>query len=160
MLEIIHDLAPGSQLAFCPSGSNTIAFVNAVTALVQMSNCRIVCDDVGWYSEPYFYHGYVAQSLQNLGAGTNYLHVSAAGNDAAVHHQQVFTDANSDQKHDSLLQATLPPGGVLEVWLQWNDDLPNYGDYDLFLEDNSNGTPLTQSHPDHGRPSGGIRGLY
>ena len=145
MLEIIHDLAPGSQLAFCPSGTNIIAFVNAVTTLVQTSNCRIVCDDVGWYSEPYFYHGSVAQSLQNLGAGTNYLHVSAAGNDAAVHHQQVFTDSNANQKHDPALQATLPPGGVLEVWLQWDDHAPNYGNYDLFLENNSNGSTLTQS---------------
>jgi len=150
MLEIIHDLAPGSPLAFCPSGTNIIAFANAVTALVQMSNCRIVCDDVGWYSEPYFYHGYVAQALQNLGAGTSYLHVSAAGNDAAVHHQQVYTDTSpANGEHDPLLQATLPPGGVLEVWLQWNDVVGNYGDYDLFIEDSS-GTALTPKNQNMG----------
>jgi hypothetical protein len=144
MLEIIHDIAPGSPLAFCPSGTNYIAFANAITTLVQGFNCKIVCDDVGWYSEPYFFHGYVAQTIQNLGAGTNYIHVSAAGNDAAVHHQQVFTDVNSDRTHDPLLQATLPPGGVLEVWLQWNDQVPNYGNYDLFIED-GNGNTLAPS---------------
>jgi len=160
MLEIIHDIAPGAQLAFCPSGSNVIAFVNAITSLRLLPNCRIVCDDVGWYSEPYFYHGYVAQQLQNLGAGTNYLHVTAAGNDAEVHHQQVFTDGNSDQKHDPLLQAALPPNGVLEVWLQWNDFVPNYGDYDIVLEDNSTGSALSAAVYTRSGSGGGYPGEY
>lgn len=158
MLEIIHDIAPGSPLAFCPSGGNVIGFVNAVTTLVRTSNCRIVCDDVGWYSEPYFHHGYVAQSLQNLGAGTSYVHVSAAGNDAAVHHQQVFTDTSpADLEHDPLLQATVPPGGVLEVWLQWDDNAPNYGDYDLFLKDINNPQSLM---PQSTLNQGGYPGEY
>ena len=158
MLEIIHDLSPGSPLAFCPSGSNKVAFVNAITTLVQASNCKIVCDDVGWYSEPYFYHGYVAQQLLALSPGVNYVHVSAAGNDAQVHHQQLFTDTNSDQEHDPLLQATLPPGGVLEVWLQWDDNVPNFGDYDIVLEDNSTGTPLGTAT--HARSAAGYPGEY
>ena len=111
-----------------------------------MSNCQIVCDDVGWYSEPYFYHGNVTQAFQALGAGTTYLHVTAAGNDAQVHHQQVYTDsAPANGEHDPLLQASLPPGGVVEVWLQWNDSFLGVGDYDLYLDNNSTGTTLTQS---------------
>jgi Subtilase family len=160
MLEIIHDLAPGSLLAFCPSGGNIVSFKNAVAALVQTSNCKVVCDDVGWYSEPYFYHGNVAQHLQALGAGTNYVHVSAAGNDAEVHHQQLFTDANSNNEHDPLLQATLPNGGVLEVWLQWNDNVPNYGDYDIVLEDNSTGTSLPTASYSRSAAGGGYPGEY
>lgn len=160
MLEIIHDLAPGSPLAFCPSGGNIVSFKNAVTALVQTSNCKIVCDDVGWYSEPYFYHGNVAQHIQALGAGVNYVHVSAAGNDAEVHHQQLFTDTDSNQEHDPLLQSTLPNGGVLEVWLQWNDNVGNYGDYDIVLEDNSTGTSLPTASYNRSAAGGGYPGEY
>ncbi len=98
MLEDHPRSGPRFATGLLPFGSNMVSFANAVAALVQTSNCKIVCDDVGWYSEPYFYHGYVAQRLQALGAGTSYVHVSAAGNDAEVHHQQCLHGHKSGKR--------------------------------------------------------------
>ncbi|MGJ8650700.1 MAG: S8 family serine peptidase [Opitutaceae bacterium] len=168
MLEIIHDLAPGAELYFCPSGPSTmsyptkISFANAMTALVLGANCNIVCDDVGWYSEPYFYDGYLANQVVGLGAGTNYIHVSAAGNDAGIHHQQTYTDNSPvDSEHDATLEFVVPAyGGVLEVWMQWNDQLGNAADYDVLLEDKSTGTAISAANYTRSGLGSGYPGEY
>ena len=53
MLEIVHDLAPGAQLYFHNCGKDTIAFNQAIDALVA-AGCTVICDDIGWLGEPYF----------------------------------------------------------------------------------------------------------
>lgn len=151
MLEIIHDLAPGAPLAFCGAGSNRIAFVNAVAALAQ-GGCKVICDDVGWYDDPFFEHSQIGQTIANLRSIHGYLHVSAAGNDAQLHHQQLFTDLlpgpAGDGWHDPILFVNIPPNGVLDVFMQWKEPLaaPPGTDYDLYLFDYANlTTPIAKS---------------
>ncbi len=136
MLEIIHDMAPAAELYFAPSGADVIAFGNAVAAL-HAQGCTIICDDVGFYDDPFFEHSAVGLQIGNLQVLRDYLRVSAAGNDAELHHQQVFTDANGDGWHDPVLLVHVPQGGVLDVFMQWKE--PRSGvpqsDYDLYLYD-------------------------
>ena len=151
MLEIIHDLAPGAPLRFCAAGSNQIAFGNAIAALAQ-GGCKVICDDVGWYQDPFFEHSPLGQQIAALQSAYGYLHVSAAGNDAQRHHQQLFTDAlpnpAGDGYHDPILFVNIPPGGVLDVFMQWKESLSStpVSDYDLYLFDYNNPTtPIAQS---------------
>lgn len=142
MLEIIHDLAPGAMLDFCSSGSSKSAFGNAIAALA-LGGCNIICDDVGWYDDPYFEHSPLGTMISNLRAQYGFLHVSAAGNDAEVHHQQIFTDVNppgGNSEHDAMLLVGIPSGGVLDVFMKWKEPQPVppaslVSDYDLFLVD-------------------------
>ncbi len=151
MLEIIHDLAPGAPLSFHAAGANVIAFKNAINAMVTMTNCKVICDDVGWYTEPFFEHSQIGNSIQTLQTSHDFVYISAAGNDAQRHHQQTFTDVlpgPPDGYHDPALYVQIPPGGVLDVFMQWDEPLlgtPS-NDYDLYLFDTANmTTPIAQS---------------
>ena len=136
MLEIIHDLAPGADLYFAPSGADRTSFGNAVAAL-HAQGCQIICDDLGWYLDPFFEHSPTGLLIGNLQGIRDYLHVSAAGNDAQLHHQQVFTDANSDGWHDPYLIVRVPNGAMLDVFMQWKEPLNGtpVSDYDLYFAD-------------------------
>lgn len=139
MLEIIHDMAPGADLYFAPSGADRTSFGNAVSAL-HAQGCQIICDDLGWYLDPFFEHSPTGKMIGNLQTIRDYLHVSAAGNDAQLHHQQVFTDGNSDGWHDPYLIVRVPNGAMLDVFMQWKEPLNGtpVSDYDVYLADYSN----------------------
>ena len=151
MLEIVHDLAPSAPLSFHAAGSNVIAFRNAITAMAATANCKVICDDVGWYTDPFFEHSPTSTHIQNLQTMHDFVYIAAAGNDAQRHHQQTFTDAlpsTPDGYHDPALYVQIPPGGVLDVFMQWDEPLvgmPN-NDYDMYLFDTTNmTTPIAQS---------------
>lgn len=147
MLEIIHDLAPGAQLSFCAAGNSVASFGQAILAL-HAQGCDIICDDVGWYTEPFFEHSSLGNLVASLRAQRDYLHLSAAGNDGLRHHQQTFTDAGGDGFHDQALIARVPAGESLDVFMGWNEPtaFPPADDYDLYLHDiNNSATAIAQS---------------
>jgi hypothetical protein len=58
MLQIVHDIAPGAQLAF------HTGLLSAPAAILQMigSGCDIIVDDLADYSQPFFQDGLLAQA--------------------------------------------------------------------------------------------------
>ena len=81
MLQIVHDVAPGASLAFYTAENGEAAFANGILAL-QKAGAKVIVDDVGYFNEPFFQDGEVAQAVNSVVAlGTAYF--SAAGNDAA-----------------------------------------------------------------------------
>jgi hypothetical protein len=77
MLELVHDLAPGADLAFATATPET-AFGDRVAALAA-SGSDVVVDDVGYYDEPFFQPGPADVAIERArDAGTAYF--SAAGN--------------------------------------------------------------------------------
>ena len=78
MLEIVHSLAPGSKLKFATAYSTEAAFAANIRALAA-SGCRVIVDDVGYFREPVFQDGVVAQAVADVVAsGVHYY--SSAGN--------------------------------------------------------------------------------
>ncbi len=78
MLEIVHSLAPGSKLKFATAYSTQPAFAANIRGL-QASGCRVIVDDVGYFREPVFQDGVVAQAVADVVAsGVQYY--SSAGN--------------------------------------------------------------------------------
>ena len=78
MLQIVHDVAPGAELAFKTGFVTAGDFAKSIKDLANV-NCDIIVDDVTWITEPFFTDGAVALAVDTVtAAGVTY--VSAAGN--------------------------------------------------------------------------------
>ena len=124
MLEIVHDLAPGAQLAF--SGPNTsLEMVQSVNFLANTafagSVADIVVDDLGFLGQPFFEDGPIALAVAAAVAnGTIY--VSSAGNAGDTHYEGEYV-AGAGDFHDFgggaiAMRGTLPGFGRMRVFLQ------------------------------------------
>ena len=89
MMQIIHDIAPGASLAFYTADQSEQDFANGIIALAD-AGAKVIVDDVGYFDEPFFQNGVVAQAIQTVEAeGVTY--VTAAGNEASNGYQANFT---------------------------------------------------------------------
>ena len=80
MLEIVHDLAPGAELLFASGIESPLAFIQAVECLTA-AGANVIVDDLGFFGEPYFEDGPIAQAVRSaVAAGVSYH--TAAGNSA------------------------------------------------------------------------------
>lgn len=145
MLEIIYDIAPGAELYFHDCGSSRLEFNRAVDALINQG-CTVICDDIGWLSEPFFEDGIVAEHVKEVIKEHDLLYISSAGNSGDNHYQGFFYD-NGSVWHDFSsgkgktedLQLEIQPSGEVWVFLQWNDKWEQSGNnYDLFLKNREN----------------------
>ncbi|MBI2194675.1 MAG: S8 family serine peptidase [Planctomycetes bacterium] len=152
MLEIIHDLAPGASLAFA-GPSTSLDMVNAIRALRNL-NCQVIIDDLGFFGEPYFEDGPIAQEVTaTVNAGVFYC--SAAGNHSDVHYEADFsglgqrtvagqnlTNVHDFGNGDFQCRITIPAGTAAVIVLEWSNAFGSSGDdYDLYLF-SSDGTQL------------------
>src|SRR5262245_28277961 len=140
LLEIVHDVAPGARLLF--SGPSTsLDMVDAVQCLVA-AGADVIVDDLGFFGEPYFEDGPVADAVSAaVTAGVSYH--SSAGNEAQQHVEQDFSPAPGSNPNvhdwgagDTFNGVVVPAGGTLTCILQWNDPFGAAADdYDLALFD-------------------------
>ena len=154
MLEIVHDMVPDAELYFHDMGDNNLAFNAAIDALVAQG-CTVICDDISYYSEPYFEDGIIASHINALLSGNKILYLSAAGNAGSLenfasrhHYQGNYYNylSGSSNWHDFSrgtsttkgLYLNMPTGSSVTIYLQW-DDLWGYSDndYDLYLHNMS-----------------------
>ncbi|MBN1327431.1 MAG: hypothetical protein JW996_05720, partial [Candidatus Cloacimonetes bacterium] len=155
LLEIIHDMTPQAELFFHDSGFNTVDFTDAISALIS-SGCNIICDDVGWITEPFFEDGYVAQYISEiLSSREDLIFVTSAGNAGESHYQGFFyPNPSAPSQHDFsqgqggpfYIYLDMPEGSSIRVVLQWFDAFGGSGnDYDLYLVHTGTGTTVTGS---------------
>ncbi len=139
LLEIVHDLAPGAELAFSGAGTS-LGMVEAILWLAndafEGEGADIIVDDLGFYTEPFYEDGAVALAAADAVAG-GAVYVSASGNNASKHYEGQFSDGG-DGYHDfdasgaTDIALRISPG--VRVVLQWNDRFGASGnDYDLFV---------------------------
>ncbi len=80
MLQIVHEVAPGAGLEFYTAENSEADFANGIVALAN-AGASVIADDVGYFDEPFYQDGIVAQAIDTVeAAGVAYF--SAAGNDA------------------------------------------------------------------------------
>lgn len=78
MLQIVHDLAPGAQLAFATAARGPVDFADNIRALAD-AGCDIIVDDILYFNEPMFSDGLIAKAVDDVAArGVSFF--SAAGN--------------------------------------------------------------------------------
>ncbi len=145
MLEIIHDLAPGAQLAFC-GPATCLAMDDCIQVLAAPSPgflADIIVDDLGCFGEPFFQDGMIAQAAAAAIAG-DASYVSSAGNQASVHYEATFLDSfDGVHSHQIGVGNTMfnVTGNPATVVLQWSNMFGGSADdYDLCLFEESPAT--------------------
>ncbi len=120
MLQIIHDVAPGADLAFHTAGGGRANFANGILALRNVAGADVIVDDIIYFAEPIFQDGIIAQAVDQVVAdGAVYL--SSAGNNG----DDGFFDTYRDSGVDGDQIAALVTGtgfGDLGNLHDWNPD--------------------------------------
>ncbi len=153
MLEIIHDLAPGAELAFY--GPETSADMVVGIQALEAAGCEIIVDDVGFFDEPKFEDGPIAQEARQFFQNGG-VYVSACGNSAQEHYihqyvRMIGPGGNYQYVHD---YGSGDNGNLITIsqWegiifiMQWNNEWGQSGDnFDAHLRQCSDGTILANS---------------
>jgi subtilisin family serine protease len=96
MLQIVHDVAPGAALSFYTATNNEADFANGIITLAS-DGATVIADDVGYFDEPFFQDGIVAQAIETV-ASQGVTYFSAAGNNGQLSYEDTapsFTAAGS-----------------------------------------------------------------
>ncbi|HMC65859.1 MAG TPA: S8 family serine peptidase [Gemmataceae bacterium] len=134
MLEIIHDIAPRSQLAFHTGNGGPQAMAQGILDLADKAVVKVIVDDVAYPNEPFFNDGILAQTVDRVVYKKNIVYVTAAGNEgdrgwtdswrpvntvvAAV--QGEFENFDVTGGTDVLQNFSLGVGQTLDLSLQWD----------------------------------------
>jgi len=79
MLQIVHHVAPSASLAFYTAENSEADFASGIGKLAT-AGATVIADDVGYFDEPFYQDGLVAQAVDTVeAAGVAYF--SAAGNE-------------------------------------------------------------------------------
>ncbi|MEP7373424.1 MAG: LamG-like jellyroll fold domain-containing protein [Chitinophagaceae bacterium] len=155
MLQIAHDVAPKSKLAFRTGFLTAGDFAKGIQDLASPAlpggRCDVIVDDITYITEPFLRDGIVAQTVnQVVSQGVTYF--SSAGNFGKQSYEGVFNGVTNTsviptgQIHrfgatstDIYQNVNLKPGSYTIV-LQWNDEFSSLGsvsgvqtDMDLYL---------------------------
>jgi hypothetical protein len=95
MLEQIFDIAPGASLAFHTANGGEVNFANGIRALAQAGS-RVIVDDIGYITEPFFQDGIVAQAVTDVTNNLGVTFFSAAGNSSDSGFQSRFRGVNAN----------------------------------------------------------------
>jgi Subtilase family len=161
--QLIYDEAPKCQLAFATADFSEVGFANNIIALRTQAGCSVIDDDVGYFDEPVFSDGLVAEAVNTVVTSKNLpgkpvIYTSSAGNDGNNGYRNFYRDL-SDQEvrkagnHGNLKFPTNPksknylnPALTAGGWYNWNPvggsepvttvSAPGPSDflYDLFLQ--------------------------
>jgi hypothetical protein len=86
MLQIVHAVAPSASLAFYTGDDSETDFANGILKLASSvasggAGAQVIADDLGYFDEPFYQDGIVAQAIDTVeAAGVAYF--SAAGNNS------------------------------------------------------------------------------
>ncbi|HXW00713.1 MAG TPA: hypothetical protein VEC93_20010, partial [Anaerolineae bacterium] len=83
MLQIVHDLAPGANLAFATAFNSLFDFADQIRDLRNVAGSNVIVDDVSYFEEPFFQDGPVSVAIQDVTAA-GALYFTAAGNSHRV----------------------------------------------------------------------------
>ncbi|MBL7964138.1 MAG: S8 family serine peptidase [Flavobacteriales bacterium] len=154
MLQIVHDVAPGADLAFRTGFLGPVDFAKGIRDL-QVAGCDVIVDDITYISEPFFRDGVIAQAVDEVkGLGVSYF--SAAGNFGTNSWQGTFAPTAAPtgvtgQAHNfasgaggtDILQNITLYQGTYTIVFQWDDGTPGLttnSDFDIYLANNSGNT--------------------
>jgi hypothetical protein len=95
MCQIAYKMAPRSRIGFATADNGEVSFANNIRALAglpgftfpaatqQGFKANAICDDVGYFDEPYFQTGVIGEGINDVyAAGVSYF--SSAGNDIGI----------------------------------------------------------------------------
>lgn len=133
MAQLVHDIAPGADLAFYSAFYGQASFAQGIEDLAFVAGSTVVVDDIIYFFEPMFADGIIAQAADTVNAaGVPYF--SSAGNRADRAYEAPFRpsgqfDPFGSEFHDfdpgagvdPFQDFTLQPGESALIILQWPD---------------------------------------
>jgi Bacterial Ig-like domain (group 1)/Subtilase family len=97
MLEIVHDLAPGAQLAYATAFTSIASFAANIKTLRNTYGCTVLVDDVSYFAESPFQLGQAPGVVSNTNGGI----VTQAVNEVVASGALYFSSAgNSGNRND------------------------------------------------------------
>jgi len=155
MMEIVHDVAPGAELAFHTADNGQADFANGILQLANIG-CSVIADDVFYYAEPFFQDGIIAQAVDQVKAqGVTYF--SSAGNQSIRSYESPYQPTTVEPLGPGVGTAHnfsgpgdperyfqpiyIPPGGTLISSFQWDQSsfsasgVGAQSDLDIYLLD-------------------------
>jgi hypothetical protein len=154
MLEIVHDVAPGAQLYFRTAFISPTDFANGIQELAN-AGCKVIIDDIGYFDQPFFQDGVIAQSVDNVKANNGVTYFSAAGNSADLSYENAYLASTfkplsytSATAHNFgtvgspvyFLPIQIPANSSTDLSFQWDDPFFSVsggtgarGDLDIYL---------------------------
>ncbi len=142
MMQIVHDVAPGSLLAFATAGENVTSMAANIYKLAEGSTghspCKVITDDYTFFTEPFFEDGAIANAIEDVTRNDHVTYITSAGNWAQDVHTFQFSAMNQsfsqngqsggytvhdfNGNNDPMNRFYLPPNGYIDIALQWDDD--------------------------------------
>ncbi|MCC9604606.1 GEVED domain-containing protein [Blastopirellula sp. JC732] len=88
MLQLVHDVAPGAELAFTTAFTGKAGFAQGIYNLAA-AGANVIVDDVGYASEPWFSDGMIARAADAV-VQNNVAYFTSAGNSARESYEAPF----------------------------------------------------------------------
>ena len=155
MAEIVHSVAPGSELAFYSADFGQADFASGIVKLAN-AGCDVIADDVIYFAEPFFQDGIIAQAVDQVKSqGVTYF--SSAGNESIRSYEsdyrpstvEILGPGNGTAQNFSgpgdapryLEPIYIPPGGSILSSFQWDQSsfsasgVGCQSDFDIYLLD-------------------------
>ena len=130
MAQLIHDVAPGANLAFHTGFNGTANFAQGIIDLAD-AGANVIVDDLTYHNQPMFQDGIIAQAVDRV-VDRGVAYFSSAGNQANNSYENSFVssgqiiqgfvahDFDPGPGVDTLQQITIPAETNLAVSLQWD----------------------------------------
>ena len=167
MAQIIHDVAPGAELAFYSAfGAGQAGFASGIRSLRNQAGAGVIVDDVIFLAEPMFQDGPIAQAVNDV-TEDGAVYVSSAGNNGTNGYGDAFQDLDvpgrlqpTNTRHDfgggdALQTVTIPDGQTAQIVLQWSNSYASAGgpgaetDIDFYITDKQGDEVLAVSDFDN-----------
>jgi hypothetical protein len=136
--QIVYDVAPGTNILFNTAFNGEADFAAGIVALAN-AGAKVIVDDVGYFDEPYFQDGIVAQAVDQVRAmGVAYY--SSAGNSARDSYEAPFLNSGvvgpaggmiagerllnfdtSGATQSAILPITIPANASVLIYFEWDD---------------------------------------
>ncbi|HKI66058.1 MAG TPA: S8 family serine peptidase, partial [Solirubrobacterales bacterium] len=105
MSQIVHDVAPGANLAFATAFSGETAFAQNIERLARPvseggAGAKVIVDDVSYFDEPFFQEGPVAVAVSKV-TEQGVAYFSSAGNNNLVNGGQDIASWEAPQFRDA-----------------------------------------------------------
>jgi len=134
MMQLIHDVAPGADLAFHTAFGGRANFAQGIVDLAN-AGADVTVDDIFYFAEPFFQDGPIAQAV-NAVSNAGVPHFASAGNEAAQSYESdswstvsrpdgtpVYDFDPDSASVDTSQTVTVAPGlfGPARFIFQWDD---------------------------------------